>query len=129
MKKIPMILYYSKIILLISSFYFIFIMLHNFLDAGIYGYIFIIAYLVYVFKLVIELLSKKKDYKEDVIYNFMQIGFIAYILVVTIRCYIVKLYVTNYTFSYFRMNYIILSILVMFILAYSFIGSTSVKKQ
>ena len=113
MKKIPMILYYSKIILLISSFYFIFIMLHNFLDTGIYGYIFIIAYLVYVFKLVIELFSKKKDYKEDVIYNFMQIGFIVYILVVTIRCYIVKLYVTNFTFSYFRMNYIILTILVM----------------
>ena len=129
MKKIPMILYYSKIILLISSFYFIFIMLHNFLDTGIYGYIFIIAYLVYVFKLVIELFSRKKDYKEDVIYNFMQIGFIVYILVVTIRCYIVKLYVTNFTFSYFRMNYIILTILVMFILAYSFIGSTSVKKQ
>ena len=129
MKKIPMILYYSKIILLISSFYFIFIMLHNFLDTGIYGYIFLIAYLVYVFKLVIELFSKKKDYKEDVIYNFMQIGFIVYILVVTIRCYIVKLYVTNFTFSYFRMNYIILTILVMFILAYSFIGSTSVKKQ
>ncbi len=129
MKKIPMILYYLKIILLISSFYFIFIMLHNFLDAGIYGYIFLMVYIVYVYKLMTELFSKKKDYKEDVIYNFMQIGFIVYILVVTIRCYIVKLYVTIFTFSYFRMNYIILSILVMFILAYSFIGSTSVKKQ
>ena len=124
MKKVSKIVYYIKLILFITNFYFIFTMMHNILDARICGIIFIIAYLIYSFKVVLELLSKKERYKNDMIYNLMQIGMIVYTLVIFIRCFFMKMYVTKFTMVYFNINYIILSILVLFIMVYNFIGFT-----
>ena len=129
MKKIAKIVYGVKLFLFIINFYFIFTMMHNILDTKIYGLIFIIAYLIYSFKVVFELLSKKDRYKNDIIYNFMQIGLIVYLLVISIRCIAVKMYVTKFTMLYFNINYVILSVLVLFILIYNFVGLTEVKKN
>ena len=129
MKKISIVVYYIKLVLFIISFYFIFTMLHNILDTKIYGIIFIIFYLIYAFKLIIELLSQKARFKNDYIYNFMQIGLIIYILIISIRCSINKIYVTNFTYPYFRINFIILSILILFILIYSIVDKNSIKKR
>ena len=129
MKKISKIIYYIKLILFIVNFYFIFTMLNNILDTKIYGIIFIIAYLIYSFKVVFELLSKKDRYKKDVIYNMMQIGLIIYMLFISIRCIMVKMYVTRLTLIYFNINYVILSVLVLFILAYNIVGFGDEKKN
>ena len=128
MKNISKIIYYIKVFLFIINFYFIFAMLHNILDTKIFGLIFIIIYLVYVIKIILEMLSKKDRYKQDFIYNFMQIGLIIYIMVISIRCMIVKMYVTRFSLPYFRINYIILSILIIFILIYNFVGFSEPKK-
>ena len=129
MKKFSNIVYHIKLVLFIINFYFIFTMLHNILDVKIYGIIFMISYLIYSFKVVLELLSKKERYKNDIIYNFMQIGLIAYILVIAIKCIVAKIYVTRITLLYFNINYIILSVLVLFIMIYNFVGFQEVKKM
>lgn len=129
MKKLTKIVYIIKLILLISNFYFIFTMLHNILDAGIYGIIFTVFYLIFIVRLLLELLLKKDSFKSDIIYNIMQIGFLLYIHIIAIKTFLAKVYVTRYTMSYFRINYIILSILIFFILIYSILDKKSVKQH
>lgn len=128
MKKFSKIIYWIKVFLFMINFYFIFTMLHNILDTKIYGLIFIIIYLIYVIKVILEMLSKKERYQNDFIYNLMQIGLIVYIMVISIRCSIVKMYVTRFSLPYFRINYIILSVLIIFILIYNFVGLNETKK-
>lgn len=115
-------------ILFVLHFYFVFLMLHNILDTGLFGIIFIVIYLLFVLKTVIELLSKKDRYKNDIIYNVMNIGVYLYLLVVSIKTYISKIYVTRMSLSYFKTNYIILSILIIFIFVYNYLEFKSSKK-
>ena len=115
-------------ILFVIHFYFIFMMLPNILDAKIYGIIFLVFYLAFVIKTIIELLSKKGRYKNDIIYNIMQIGLYAYLLVISLKTTVAKVYVTRLTLSYFKMNYIILSILIVFIFVYSYLEFKSSNK-
>lgn len=121
MKTITKIIYYFKILLFTIHFYFVFAMLHDILDTKFFGYLFLIIYFVYIIKTIIELLSKKDRYKNDLIYNFMQIGFLSYIVFISIKVNVNVMYVTNMTYPYFRTNYIIISILIIFSLIYSFI--------
>ena len=123
MRKLIKSIYIIRLLLLVINFYFVFNMLNNILDTKIYGIIFIIMYLVYVIKIVSELISRKKEYQDDPIYNFMQIGFMAYLLIISIKTNAAKIYVTKITLSYFQTNYIVLSILIVFILVYGTIGS------
>ena len=129
MKKFDKIIYYIKLFLFVINFYFIFTMLHNILDTKIFGIIFIIMYLIYVIKIILEMLSKKERYKQDLIYNLMQTGLIIYIMIISIRCMVVKMYVTRFTIPYFRINYIILSVLIIFILIYNYVGFIEPKKK
>ena len=128
MKKLAKLIYIIKLILLIANFYFIFNMLNNILDTNIYGLIFIVMYLIYLIKMILEIISKKKVYQYDIVYNLMQIGFIIYLLVISIKTTVAKLYVTRVTLSYFRLNYIILSVLIIFILIYSMLETNSITK-
>jgi len=127
-KSISKIVYIIKMILFIVHFYFIFMMLHNILDAKIYGIIFLVFYLAFVIKTIIELLSKKGRYKNDAIYNIMQIGLYAYLIVISLKTTIAKVYVTRLTLGYFKMNYVILSILIVFIFVYSYLEFKSSNK-
>ena len=128
MKKLAKCFYIIKVLLFIVNFYFVFVMLHNILDTNLYGIIFIALYLIFALKITSEIISKKLRYQHDIIYNGMQIGFMTYLLIVSIKITISKVYVTRITISYFRTNYIILSLLIMFILAYSYLELKSSKK-
>ena len=130
MKKITNTSYYLKIFFFIIHFYFIFMMLHNILDVKIYGLIFLIFYIIYVLKFIIELLSKKRRFKEDFIYNLMQIGLMTYLIIISIRTVNGNIYVTKNTLHYFQVNYCILSALILFIILYSILvfNSKSLKK-
>lgn len=128
MKTIAKIIYYIKLILFVIHFYFVFLMLHNILDTKIYGIIFLVLYLLFAFKVLTELLSKKDRYKNDLIYNIMQIGVYFYLLIVSIKTYFAKIYVTRTTLSYFKINYVILCVLIIFIFIYSYLEFRSSKK-
>ena len=71
--------------------------------------------------MIIELLSKKKRYQTDIVYNFLQMGLFIYILIVTFKIYYEKILVTASTRNYLFTNYVILSLLIIFILLYTFI--------
>ena len=129
MKKIAKIVYSIKMLLFIIQFYFVFIMLHNILDTRVYGIIFIVFYLIFVLKTIIELLSKKQRYKNDYIYNIMQLGIYIYLLIVSIKTTVFKVYVTRNTVEYFKTNYIILSLLIVFVFVYSYLERKSNVKQ
>ncbi len=119
MKKITNISYYLKVFFFIIHFYFVFIMLHNILDVRIFGLIFLLFYIIYVMKFIIELLSKKRRYRTDFIYNLMQIGLMFYLIVISFRTVSSNVYVTRNTINYFQINYCILSALILFIILYS----------
>ena len=103
-------------------------MLHNILDTKIYGLIFLVFYLIFAIKVLIELLSKKDRYKNDLIYNIMQIGVYFYLMIVSIKTYIAKIYVTRMSLGYFRINYLILTVLIIFIFIYNYLELKSSKK-
>ena len=128
MKKLTEIVYIIKMGLFVIHFYFVFMMLHNILDAKIYGVIFLVFYLAFAIKCLLELLSKRGRYKNDIIYNIMQIGIYAYLLIISIKTSVSKIYVTRLTLGYFKINYIILSILIVFIFIYSYLEFKPSKK-
>lgn len=66
-------------------------------------------------------MSKKDIYKDDIIYNLMQIGLSLYILVMFYRINYSAAVVVKETMHYFMINYGIMSILMIFIILYSFI--------
>lgn len=59
----------------------------------------------------------------------MQIGMLSYIIFVAIKVSVNGMYVTNMTYSYFKTNYLIMSILMIFILVYSFIELHDNRKK
>ncbi len=128
MKKMAKLVYYLKMLLFIGQFYFVFMMLHNILDTKIYGIVFIIIYLIFAFRILFELVTKQIRYKSDIVYNVMQIGVYFYLILVSFKTSIDKVYVTRMTINYFKINYVILSILIIFIFMYSYLEFKSSEK-
>ncbi len=120
MKKYNKTLYYSRIITFLLQFYLVFMITGNILQVGILGLIFLFIYLVYVFRVLQELISKKEKYKNDLIYNLMQIGLFIYLGVIVFKIYHDHMMVLAYNYSYFVINFVILNLLICFILIYSF---------
>ncbi len=119
MEKKNKLVYAIRIVLFIIQFYLVYLLIPNILPVGIFGYIFLVVYLFYIIMVIRELLSKKKKYRYDLIYNFMQIGFIFYLIVINFKISYDHLYVVKKTLSYFNVNYIIMTLLQIFIIIYS----------
>lgn len=128
MKKISKITYIIRMFLFIINFYFVFIMLKNILDTKVFGIIFIVLYMFLIIKVILELFNKKDIYKEDFIYNIMQTGVYIYIIVMSMKIIVYNIYVTKITYNYFKTNYLILSLLIVFVLIYSYIEFKSSNK-
>ena len=128
MKKLSKIIYIIRMLLFVINFYFIFIMLENILDTKVFGIIFLVFYMILVIKVFIELLIKKDLCKEDIIYNIMQTGVYLYILVMSIKMIVYNIHVTKITYAYFKTNYLILSVLIVFVLIYSYLEFKSSNK-
>ena len=128
MKKISKITYIIRMFLFIINFYFVFIMLKNILDTKVFGIIFIVLYMFLIIKVILELFNKKDIYKEDFIYNIMQTGVYIYIIVMSVKIIVYNIYVTKITYNYFKTNYLILSLLIVFVLIYSYIEFKSSNK-
>jgi len=129
LKKLVNVAYYFRTFILIIHFYFVFMMLNNILDTKFFGYLFLLIYGIYIIKCIMELLSGKKRYKNDVIYNLMQIGVLSYIIFLSIKIRVNEMYVTEITYPYFKSNCQILSVLIIFILIYGLIELKSKNKK
>ena len=128
-KKINKILYTLRIICFLIQFYLIFNLLPKIISVGLIGLIFLTIYIFYIVMIIKELVSKKKKYKYDIIYDFMQIGFVLYLFVINFKIYHDHIYVIKNTLNYFNVNYIIMSLLLIFIIAYSFFELRNRKEK
>ncbi len=120
MKKISKNIYAIRIIAFIIQFYLMFLLIPRIISVGLFGYLLLIIYIIYDLMIIKELISKKKKYKYDFIYDFMQIGFVFYLSVIIFKIYHDHIYVIKSTLTYFKVNYIIMSLLLIFIILYSF---------
>ena len=77
----------------------------------------------------LEILSKKNYYRGDALYNLMQVGLMFYLMLFSFRVNYSKIYVNSVSLQYFNINYIILSILFLVILLYSFIELRNINDQ
>ena len=121
MKKVTKISYFIRVFFFVFHFYFVFALLNSLLTIGCIGYIFLLIYFIYIIKVILEMLSKKRKYKEDFVYNFMQIGTLLYLSFLSFRVNSTKLLVTKVTSTYFKTNFVILSLLLVFIIIYSIV--------
>ena len=129
MLKIKKKLYIVKNILFIIQFYFVFSMLSNILQVKYVNIFFIILYSIYVIRILFEILSKKRGYKEELVYNLMQICTFIYIGLLWYKMYYENALVTLNNMRYFQINYTIISVLLIFLLVYSFIGIDKVDSK
>ena len=129
MLKIKKNLYIVKNILFIIQFYFVFSMLSNILQVKYVNIFFIILYSIYVIRILFEILSKKRGYKEELVYNLMQICTFIYIGLLWYKMYYENALVTLNNMRYFQINYTIISVLLIFLLVYSFIGIDKVDSK
>ena len=114
-------LYYTRMILFIIQFFLLFYIINSLFQVGWYILFFGVIYLFYVLKIIIEMLSKKLIYQDDWVYNVMQIGVVLYIFVLFYRIKFSYVVVVKETMKYFLINFGIVSILLLFIMAYSII--------
>lgn len=113
------ILYYLRIFFFIIHYFLLFMIIGNVIKVGIFGYLFFIMEFIYGINVILELISKKKCYKNDLFYNIMQIGYFCYILVLWSKLYFNNVLLFNDMIVYLKTNYIILSILILFLVLYS----------
>lgn len=120
LNKITKFSYIIRIILFILHFYFLYASLYCILSMTFMKYIFLILYSIYIVINIMQILSKKQKYQNDLINNFMHCGIMLYVMILSFRMNFSKIYVTNLTVNYFNINYCVLSILIVFTLIYSF---------
>ncbi len=115
------VIFIIRMVFFILQFYGIYLSLNVILQVKIVGYVFLCLYLIYSIKIILEWLSKNDIYKEDLIYNFMQVGMHFYMFILIYRIWREYMVVMTSTMKYFQINYTIMSILLIFILIYSFL--------
>lgn len=116
--KVKKTLYVIRIIFFIIHMIMLFMLLNS-ICLGIAGYIFLIVDVIYICVIIKELLSKKTIYQEDLYYNLMQLGLFGYITVLWLKLYFNINHYTNEFMTYLRNNYIILTILLIFLIIYN----------
>jgi len=119
MKKCVKISYTIRIIAFILNFLLLFLMVGTLLHLKPMFYIFLVLYIIYVFNILKEMLSQNECYKNDLVYNCMQIGMFLYYLILFYRIRFSYVSINTETMSYFNVNFIIISLLIVFILCYS----------
>jgi len=117
MKKLSKVIYPIRMILFISHLLMLYMMIDDIVYVS-FGYLFLIIDTIYVIRVIIELFSQKSLYKKDIYYNIMQIGLYTYIGVLSYRLTFANVW-GKALLLYLKTNYIILSILFLFLIFYS----------
>lgn len=118
-KKAIKVIYGLRIVLFIAHLLMLFAILGDIIRVGMIGYLFLIIDIVYTIKIISELLSKKVCYKSDFYYNIMQIGLFVYVSVLWSKLYFNNTFLSSGITTYLRNNYILLSLLMIFLGTYS----------
>jgi len=113
--------YGLRILLFIIHLIMNFMLLSNIIRLGVLGYLFLFLDCVYVINIISELLSQKEHYKNDIYYNIMQIGIFIYISIIWLKLSFNNNFVYLELLDYLNVNYIVLSILMLFLISYSLI--------
>lgn len=117
MKKLAKIIYPIRIILFIIHLLMLYMMIDDIVYVS-FGYLFLFIDIIYVIRVIMELFSQKSLYKKDIYYNIMQIGLYTYIGVLWYRLTFGSI-ISKELLLYLKTNYIILSILFLFLTFYS----------
>ena len=128
MKKFKKGVYIVRILFFVIHFFLLFLIINSLLQLKWFSLIFLSIYILYIIKVITELLSKRKNYQDDIIYNLMQIGLFLYIFVIFYRINYSYAVVVKETLPYFLINFGIMSGLMIFILIYSFMELSVGKK-
>lgn len=121
-KNTSKVIYTIRIILFIIHILMLYMIIPNIVNVGLIGHVFIIIEVIYIMKIILELLSKKECYKDEAYYNIMQIGFYSYIVILWSKLYFNNELFTIQFVRYLKNNYIILSILIIFLILYGILG-------
>ncbi len=131
MKMYQKVLYYLRLLLLLVSLIFIFLNIKNYLRIGIWGNIFFILEFFYIIAILITILSKRSLYMTDLSFNIMHIGTYLYQIILSIRMVTYPISsLSEGSYSFYRNNCIILSILLLTLIFYSLVlyGELNKKK-
>ena len=117
MKKLASIIYPIRIVLFIIHLLMLYMIIDDIVCVS-FGYLFLFVDVIYVIRVIIELFSQKSLYKKDIYYNIMQIGLYTYIGILWGRLTFGGIFGKE-LLLYLKINYIILSILFLFLTLYS----------
>lgn len=117
MKKLINIIYPIRIILFIIHLLMLFMIIDDIVYVS-FGYLFLFVDIIYIIRVIMELFSQKSLYKKDIYYNIMQIGLYTYIGILWGRLTFGGIFGKE-LLLYLKINYIILSILFLFLTLYS----------
>lgn len=110
MKKI---LYYIRLILFIAYLICMFLLIDKVLTISIFGSIFFLLNIIYSFFMILTILSKKKIFINTISYNILNIGIYIYIFIIYYMSYISSKLVILSNITYYRNNFILISILLL----------------
>ena len=129
MNTFEKIFYYLRLLFLIISLFLTFLLIQNITQVGIIGYFYLIIFIIFVLLTIKDVLMQNKSNKKDIIYSSMQIGYVLYLGVVVFKTYYDKIVVMDNTINYFRINYFILSILLIIIALYKIYDNKEKNKN
>ena len=119
MKLLSKIVYCIRMIAFLLHFFLLYGMINTLWQIKPLIYVFFLFHFIFVIRIIIELLSKRGVYKEDLIYNFMQLGVYMYIGILYYRVIYSHVYYMKETIVYFNINFGIITFLWLFLLIYS----------
>lgn len=118
-KKFVKLSYFLRLILFLCHPLILFSILNSIIRVGIIGYIFLSIDIIYIIKIISELFSKDKCYKDDVYYNIMQIGLFIYMIIFWIKVKFDNMIFIPGFLVYLKNNYVLLSLLMLFLIFYT----------
>ena len=119
MKILKKTIYIIKIIFFIIHFLLLYDIIGTLWQIKPLIYFFLIIHFIYILNTILEMLSKKDSYQNDLVYNFMQVGMYLYIFTIFYRIHFTHVFYMAETAKYFNVNFEILCFLLVFLLTYS----------
>ena len=129
-KKEKRVLFYIRIIVFIISLIIDFLLIRAINNFGLHGFIFLTMELIYIIFVIYSLLIKSKECMYSNAFNIMQIGAYIYKIIIFIQTtYFKNLFLFEENIKIYRGNFILLSVLLLFIIFYEILLVTSKKNK
>lgn len=113
--------YIIKMILFIVHFFLLYSIIGTLWQISPLIYLFFVFHTIYVIQVILRIILKRDNYKNDLIYNCMQIGLYLYIAIIFYRINFTHIFYNKDTFNYFNVNFGIICFLMFFLIIYGYI--------